>query len=302
LLRVVVPLMVIVSLTALYSLLMRSQHYGLTVERVWAWVVAGAALTYSAGYSMSAFARGPWLSGIARVNVLVAIALIAVIGAALTPLLSPYRLAANSQFRFVVANGPEVPDDAGTGRRLSMGMTPLQYLRFDSGRYGRARLEELARWQTGPHADRIRQLAQEELAQKLRWGAVPASDIPALVARLRIFPLGRSLDQDLTEELIADLRSPAHGFAYQHFTDEGTAGVFIDLNGDKIDEFVFLASNRGLVYEKRAGRWVFAADVARQGAGGKLDLIGELTRGSVAVATPKWNELTLGGFRFRVNE
>ena len=302
LLRVVVPLMVIVSLTALYSLLMRSQHYGLTVERVWAWVVAAAALMYSAGYSICAFARGPWLAGIARVNVVVAIALIVVIGAALTPLLSPYRLAANSQFRLVVANGPEVPDDAGTTRRLSLGMTPLQYLRFDSGRYGRARLEELARWQTSPRADRIRESAQEALAQKVRWGAVPASDIPAVVAKLRIFPAGRTLDQDLTQELIADLRSPAHGFVYQHFVDDGAAGVFLDLNGDKIDEFVFLASNRGLVYEKRAGRWVFAADIARQGAAGKLDLIGELSRGNLTITTPKWNELTLGGFRFRVNE
>jgi hypothetical protein len=122
------------------------------------------------------------------------------------------------------------------------------------------------------------------------------------VATLRIFPAGRTLDQDLAQELIADLRSPAHGFAYQHFADESTAGVFIDLNGDKIDEFVFLASNRGLVYEKRAGRWVFAADVVRQGAGGKLDLIGELTRGNPAVTAPKWNELTFGGYRFRVNE
>jgi hypothetical protein len=99
-LRVVVPLTVIVSLTALYALWMRSQHYGLTVERVWAFVVAGAALLYSVGYSISAFGRGAWLGGIARVNVAVAIALIAVISAALTPVLSPYRLAANSQFRF----------------------------------------------------------------------------------------------------------------------------------------------------------------------------------------------------------
>ena len=183
-----------------------------------------------------------------------------------------------------------------------MGMTPLQYLRFDAGRYGRARLAELARWQTGPHADRIRELAQEALAQKVLWGAVPASDIPAVVAKLRIFPAGRTLDQDLMQELIADLRSPAHGFAYQHFAGDGAAGVFVDLNGDKIDEFVFLASHRGLVYEKRGGRWVFAADIACQCAPGKLDLIGELTRGSLAVTTPKWNELTLGGFRFRMNE
>ncbi len=49
-LRVVVPLTVIISLTAVYALWMRSRHYGLTVERVWAFVVAGAALLYSVGY------------------------------------------------------------------------------------------------------------------------------------------------------------------------------------------------------------------------------------------------------------
>src|SRR5258708_14892968 len=42
-LRGVVPLTVIISLTAVYALWMRRRHYGLTVERVWAFVVAGDA-------------------------------------------------------------------------------------------------------------------------------------------------------------------------------------------------------------------------------------------------------------------
>ena len=172
--RVVVPLTVIISLTALYSLLMRSQHYGLTVERVWAFVVAGAALLYSIGYSISAFGKGARLGGIARVNVIVAVALIAIIAAALTPLLSPYRLAANSQFRLVLANGPEASEDSGRPRSAYVGLTPLQYLHFDSGKYGRAKLEELARVRTGLGAERIRLLAQEELARKERWESRPA--------------------------------------------------------------------------------------------------------------------------------
>jgi hypothetical protein len=104
-LRVVVPLTVIVSLTALYALTMRSSHYGLTVGRVWGLVVAGAALAYSLGYSLAALGKNAWLGGMARVNVLVALALIVVISAALTPVLSPYRLAADSQFRIVRDKG-----------------------------------------------------------------------------------------------------------------------------------------------------------------------------------------------------
>jgi hypothetical protein len=47
---------------------------------------------------------------------------------------------------------------------------------------------------------------------------------------------------------------------------------------------------------------MFVADLTRQSVGGKLDLIGELTRGNLSADTPKWNDLTLGGYRFRVNE
>jgi len=96
---------VIVSLTALCALTMRSSHYGLTVGRVWGLVVAGAALWCSVGYSLAALGKGAWLGGMARVNVLAALTLIVVIAAALTPVLSPYRLAADSQFRMVRDKG-----------------------------------------------------------------------------------------------------------------------------------------------------------------------------------------------------
>jgi hypothetical protein len=306
-LRVVVPLTVIVSSTALYALLMRSHYYGLTVERVWAFVVAGAALFYSVGYSISAFGRGAWLGGIARVNVAVAVALIAVISAALTPVLSPYRLAANSQFRLVLAKGLEL-EDKGKTKNAYMLNTPLHYLRFDSGQYGRAKLQELARLQSGPRAEHIRHLAQEALAQKVRWEDLPAAEISAEIAKLQIYPAGRTLDRNLSDKLIADLRKPENGLAYLRLEDEGVAGIYIDLNGDKSDEFVFLAAYGGLVYENRGGRWVLVGGINRQSshpgtlefAGVKLDLIGELTKGNFSATTPKWNELSIGGHVFRV--
>jgi hypothetical protein len=191
--------------------------------------------------------------------------------------------------------------DANRTTRIHLGTTPLQYLRFDAGKYGLAKLQALTRLQTGPRADRIRQLAQEELARKERWGMQPASGIAEAVAGLKIFPAGRTLDRELTDELVADLHNPVHGFAYARFDDDA-AGVFIDLNGDKIDEFVFLGSHRGLVYEMRAGHWVFASDLLRQGGPGKLDVIGELTKANLSADAPKWSDLVLGGYRFRVND
>jgi hypothetical protein len=303
-LRVVVPFTVIISLTALYALIMRSRHYGLTVERVWAFVVAGAALLYSAGYSLSAFSGGAWLAGIARVNVVVAVALIAVISAALTPLLSPYRLAANSQFRLVRERGLAAVEDKHINEYNSFWVTPLQYLRFDSGEYGRTKLQELADLQTGKDAGNIRQLAKHLLAQNARWEAPAIPDPNSAVARLRIFPAGRTLDENLREVLTADLTSPSKGFVFRNSLDKA-AGIYINLNGDNSEEFVFLTDKSGLVYAHRAGQWVLAGslyvDLSISSGGFGWDLIGELAKGNIAATPPQWNDLSIGGRKFVVN-
>jgi hypothetical protein len=304
-LRVVVPFTVIISLTALYALTMRSQHYGLTVERVWAFVVAGAALLYSVGYSLSAFRGGAWLAGIARVNVIAAVALIAVISAALTPLLSPYRLAASSQFRVVLANGVEGADDLRTPESPYGRNTALHYLRFDAGRYGRVKLEELAQLHSGPNAAGIRRRAEGMLAQTSRWVPRVVADIPALLAKLRVYPAGRVLDRDLTDKLTADLGKPGNVFDYERWSD-AAVGIYVDLNGDKSDEFVFLTSIRGLVYENRAGQWALVGytqprSVAAPSVDFASTIAGELAKGNFSAIAPKWHELSIGGRVFIVN-
>jgi hypothetical protein len=302
-LRVVVPLTVIISSTALYALWMRTRHYGLTVERVWAFVVAGAALLYSVGYSLSGFRRGAWFADMARVNVAVAIALIAVISAALTPLLSPYRLAADSQFRLVRERGVEVIDGNRANEDRYGHNTPLHYLRFDAGEYGVRKLKELAAMQTGPDAETVRRKARGMLDQKERWGSSPSSDVPDVLAKLSIFPADRTLDPDLKDELMSDLLKPENGFAFQRLSEEKVAGIYVELNDDNSDEFVFLTANRGLVYERREGHWVLvgAMNAKSDDFSQRLDLLGELAKGNMSTAAPKWKELSIGGRRFRVD-
>ncbi len=299
-LRVVVPLSMIISATALYALAMRGRHYGLTVERVWAFVVAGAALLYSVGYSASAFARGAWLGGISRVNVIVALALIAVIAATLTPLLSPYRLAANSQFHLILDKG--VAAEEGGRAHANWRSTPMHYLRFDSGQYGRRRLEELADLRTGRDADGIRPAAKRLLAQKTQWEAQPAGDAAAELGKLRIYPAGRTLDKDLTEAIIQDLAKPENADLRQRMTDDAE-GIYIDLNADQSDEFVLLTKYRGLVYEHRQGRWLLAANAWTQPPyppGRDWNLAAELAKGRISAVAPTWNDLSIDGFVFGV--
>jgi hypothetical protein len=149
-------------------------------------------LLYSVGYSIAVFDSRAWLGGIARVNIAVAFALIAVICVALTPLLSPYRLAANSQFRLVL-------------ERVSRSAPGNSYL------------------------------AQQNLAEK-------------------------------------------------------AAGIYVDLNDDKSDEFVFMTEAKGSVYESHAGQWVLVGNVFPQPlspAKRDWDLVLELTKGDFSTTPPK---------------
>ena len=62
----------------------------------------------------------------------VAIALIAVISAAFTPVLSPYRIAADSQFRLVRQKGIGAIERNRANEDPYGRNTPLHYLRFDA--------------------------------------------------------------------------------------------------------------------------------------------------------------------------
>jgi hypothetical protein len=282
---------------------MRSRQYGLTVGRIWGFVVAGAALLYSAGYSIAAFRRGAWLAGMSRVNVAVAIALIAVLCAALTPLLSPYRLAADSQFRLIRERGLAVMEDKRTKGFAFPQNTPLQYLRFDSGRYGLVKLQELADSPTGKDADGVRQAAKRLLAQKNRWEFQPASDTAVVLGKLHTYPAGRMLDQDLKDKLIADLAKPENRFTFQPLSEENVVGIYLDLDGDGVDEFVLLTANHGIVYARREGGWNLVADAnpISFGPQWKSGLLDELAKGNVSATAPKWKELSIGSRTFTVS-
>jgi Domain of unknown function (DUF4153) len=298
-LRLTVPLTVIISLTAIDAILVRTAHYGLTVGRVWALIVAGAALVYSCGYALAAFGRGAWFAHIARVNVIAALVLIVVIGLALTPLLSPYRLAAASQYALAL-RAPSASSAEGP-----RGETPFHYLRFDAGRYGRERLRQLARLNTGADAARVRELATVALAQHSPWQDEPASslEVAQLVRTLPVYPTGRTLDATLSSALVAELRKPDNRYLCQPATPRSLAGLYVDLRGDGQEEFVLLAGLNcgGLLFEAHAGQWRVAGHVRASPAAGPFPgVLADLDKGNVAARPAPWKDLWVGSRRFRV--
>jgi Domain of unknown function (DUF4153) len=294
--RFCIPLTVIVSLTAICALSVRTSHYGLTAERVWAFIVAGAALIYSIGYAGAAFRSGRWLGWIAEVNVVAAVALIAAVAAALTPLLSPYRLSANSQFHLIL-DGRYRP-----ARNHPLATDPYRYLRFYCGQYGRRRLAALAQLRGHPDAERIRALAAEELAQTNPWTRPPVIDASERVAQLPIYPAGRRLDPDLAKVLIANWGNAQAGMYELPNSVSAMAGVFVDLDGGGTDEFVVLSALGGPVYQSRSGHWQYIGRVRPEGFTHSWQaLLPELAHGNISATVPRWKELSVGPHRFRMD-
>jgi|HubBroStandDraft_1064217.scaffolds.fasta_scaffold09491_5 hypothetical protein len=296
-LRAVIPLTVVVSLTAIYALYVRTGEYGLSVERVWGFIVAGAALIYSVGYSAAAIKGGTWFGGISQVNVVVAITLICAISLSLTPILSPYRLSANSQYSMVLKGRFK------TTERPYDYSSPFHYLRFGSGAYGRHKLDELAHLQNHPDADRIRNLAAASIRLTSPWESAPTETASDALAKMIIYPNGRALDADLMQRVTAELNDPKKRYPWMLAPDSPMAGLFVDLStdGSGSEQFVLLQGSSGLVYRKDASGWREVGQAYESGsAATQKDMLSKLARGEVSIKDPTWRELWIGTHHIRV--
>lgn len=290
-LRFVIPLTIVIALTAVYALWLRIDEYGFTVSRFWACVVAGAALLYSVGYGLSCRDGQRWLGGIAAVNIVTALYLITVTALALTPILSPYRIAADSQFRIALAT--PMPGDRVSGDRR----TSLEYLRFDAGDYGMRRLRELSQIEDHPRAAELRGSATAMLERTNR-GVPRLVDGGRRLAEMIREPNGREIDRGLRYALETDLENPPNGW---RSGDAGSmvAGFFIDLNGDGVDEFVILQGPVATVYTLAKGSWT-GMRTATSPSPRENDAADDVRAGAFTTEPSAWRDLIVGGRRYRV--
>lgn len=133
-LRVVPPLLIVIALTALYSLAVRTSTFGLTPTRYWSFIAAAAALTYAIGYSIAAWSPGAWFARMGRVNIFSALVLLAALLTSNTPLADPLRLSIDSQARRALSAVDDKAQDAA-----------LRFLGREAGASGRMRLDQIAR-------------------------------------------------------------------------------------------------------------------------------------------------------------
>jgi hypothetical protein len=244
--RAATVLLLPIALLAIYAIGVRIEAYGVTVPRAWGLLVAVIALGYAAGYAWAAWRRGAWMAGIGPVNVGVALFTIAMLTLMLTPVLSPERIAAGSQHRRALTGAANADDDA------------FRYLRFNSGRYGRRRLADLAAIEGHPRADDIRARARRELLRKRRWEPPPAEALAA--GGFEAFPASASVDPGLLQLLGKSTEIRTRGACTPEFR---CPLLFADLDRDGAPEaivftgFGSVAARRGEKgWQLLDSRWV----------------------------------------------
>ncbi len=130
---------------SVWGLWLRIDQYGFTPPRVWAvllWVVLAA---YALGYAGAVLRRGsPWLPAVRPVNRAVAWLVVVVGLLAHTPVLDPMGWSARSQYQRLQSG------------RVAAEQFDYGYLRFQLGRAGTDRFEQLAHLDAHPEIEAIR--------------------------------------------------------------------------------------------------------------------------------------------------
>jgi len=92
------------------------------------------------------------------------------------------------------------------------------------------------------------------------------------------------------------------------------SGLYVDLNGDGVDEFVIFGCCAGIAYQHRTDGWVQIGNVHAVNIAAALTTAGrasatvvpwkietELQNQHVQIVPPAWQDLLIGGHTFRVD-
>ncbi|WP_284360371.1 DUF4153 domain-containing protein [Candidatus Phycosocius spiralis] len=144
-------LLLVFAMLAAWSLGLRINQYGLTIDRTFAGMVVVIALAYGIGYSTAVFWRGPWMELLKPLNIGLAVFKCIVFIAILTPLAAPARLSVDNQVKRLTS-GVTKPDTFDWG-----------FLRYDTGTYGTKAIDQLIQ---SPNAT-IAKMAAHAKAEKM---------------------------------------------------------------------------------------------------------------------------------------
>ncbi len=274
----------------LYSLGLRIQQYGLSVDRIHAAFLVIVTGIWGLGYAGAVLLR-QWPSAIGRINTVSALVLSALVVAMNSPILDPYRLAANNQV------------DRLLGGQITPADFDYLYLRFNLGRYGNYALTRLRDAGGHPQAAAIRRRLDSAMKvdPRTHWrdersGLIPEMQRRDILNNAAVYPRGRKLSPGLVEHLIR-LWEREDGVLASLRRSSDVAFVFEDVaNGSPRGEetLLLIQSGMGLVLEVVSDEPRLAGFFQ-----GRFSL-DALTSRDLAAAEPQFKDLIIQGKRYRI--
>jgi hypothetical protein len=274
---------------AAYGLGLRAQQYGWTPERIIAGACAAVAGCYALGYALAALRPNLDLQWLEPTNIAAAAVIVVVVLALFSPVADPARIAVADQLRRLEAGqvAPEAFD--------------YKFLRFRSGRYGRAALERLAARTEGPTAAAIAERAKQAMSLQTPWqpgrpatAAIRAGNIAV------IHPAGQALPEGFIQQDWAATTDRRWLLPRCLLAEARCEAALIDLDGDGGAEVVLLAVDPGPSGAFKAGaggRWTWLGSITNIHCRGVRDA---WTAGRWQPVEPPVKDIDAAGVRLRV--
>ncbi len=272
-------LLLVFSVLAAWSLWLRIAQYGLTQDRVLAGVAVIIALAFGVGYGLAAVLPGRWMALLERVNVALAVLKVALFAALLTPIAPPERLSVDDQ-----------------RARLAQGLVDAQTLDWrllaqQTGRYGRAALEDMARSPEPSIAQAAKRALQGDFPE-LPAPAQRPQDRPLLQAIPVVSPAGARLPEGF---LASDFTRPAErsdlrpGCLLARQEPIQCKAALLDLTGDATPEILILEGPSLFIFAQTPAGW--RGQQAYLDAGG---VTAAFEAGDIAATPSVWRDVRIG--------
>ena len=280
---------------AWWALGLRVAQHGWSEDRLWAALVAALAAVYAVGYALSWLKRERWMQAMGVTNILAALLLCVGLLIYVAPPTHVRKLA-------VAAHLTHVQQQLAAGGTDKAIEPDWNYLRWQSGRYGREALQALAAGQGAPAGLGWERKAERLLAENNRYNPQPEKQMTAeeLAQKFRVHPQGRSLPESFAQHIRSGDKT---SWELRHClqTAQGCAVWLGDLDGDAREELLVFANGwSGAVFVQTGQTeqaWRRAGNFNAPGAQGRFDAA-ELDRAQVV--PPQWQDLEIQGQRLRV--
>ncbi len=264
-----------------WSLYLRVDQHGWTVDRIWAVLIIVVMSMYATGYAAAAarnlIRRAHDFAWVAPANIATALSILLLIVLVNSPLLSPVSVAANSQVARLLDG------------KVAAANFDYNYLRFSLGRVGLEKLQFLKEVETHPESELIRQRAEQALLKEYRWSKEQVKDVADVAKLFEVYPAGRELDGGLIELL----RNKQRDWPYSACFSNTDCLIFLaDMNGDGVEDAV-MASNWNLtLLARRDGKWEIAGRL--EGQGNRAKFREQIRKDGVRVVKSPWKALKSG--------